>query len=216
MSCLGATHIPERVDEDGKPYKCTADDSAYATFELEERRHLRISTRRGASACVATTCSPCRWMARTAPPSPACATAGLNTTATRPRPVWNPDIDQPIKFFDGWSKVPDAGKLRQRLQGAVGTFPAARRARRAVPLDAAGRRQGRSARRGRHPELGAAQVARRAQALEALARAVVDVSVVVPRWRDERGRSSLLRALTSAATTVLKKILRRPDRSRRS
>src|SRR6201987_3558020 len=35
VSCLGATHIPERFDEEGKAYKCTADDSAYATFELE-------------------------------------------------------------------------------------------------------------------------------------------------------------------------------------
>jgi predicted dehydrogenase len=34
VSCLGATHVKERVDEDGKVYKCTADDSAYATFEL--------------------------------------------------------------------------------------------------------------------------------------------------------------------------------------
>ena len=30
--CLGATHIPERWDEDGKPYEATADDAAYATF----------------------------------------------------------------------------------------------------------------------------------------------------------------------------------------
>src|ERR1051326_8774186 len=29
VSCLGATHIPERVDELGKQYKCTADDAAY-------------------------------------------------------------------------------------------------------------------------------------------------------------------------------------------
>ena len=35
VSCLGATHIPERIDEQGKKYKCTADDAAYATFELE-------------------------------------------------------------------------------------------------------------------------------------------------------------------------------------
>src|SRR5690606_14780547 len=35
VSCLGATHIKERVDEQGKTYKCTADDAAYATFELE-------------------------------------------------------------------------------------------------------------------------------------------------------------------------------------
>jgi predicted dehydrogenase len=24
-----------------------------------------------------------------------------------PRPVWNPDIPQPIDFFDGWQKVPE-------------------------------------------------------------------------------------------------------------
>jgi predicted dehydrogenase len=34
VSCLGATHVKERIDESGKPYTCTADDSAYATFEL--------------------------------------------------------------------------------------------------------------------------------------------------------------------------------------
>ena len=35
VSCLGATHIPERVDEAGKPYAADADDAAYATFELD-------------------------------------------------------------------------------------------------------------------------------------------------------------------------------------
>ena len=34
VSCYGATHIPQRCDETGKPYACTADDAAYATFEL--------------------------------------------------------------------------------------------------------------------------------------------------------------------------------------
>ena len=37
VSCLGATHIPERWDEEGRRYKATADDAAYATFELENR-----------------------------------------------------------------------------------------------------------------------------------------------------------------------------------
>ena len=32
LTCLGATHIPQRWDEAAKPYKCTADDAAYATF----------------------------------------------------------------------------------------------------------------------------------------------------------------------------------------
>src|SRR5690349_308340 len=35
VSCLGAIHIPERVDEQGQSYRATADDAAYATFELE-------------------------------------------------------------------------------------------------------------------------------------------------------------------------------------
>ena len=35
VSCLGATHIPERRDEAGEPYQADADDAAYACFELE-------------------------------------------------------------------------------------------------------------------------------------------------------------------------------------
>src|SRR5262249_6827624 len=34
VSCLGATHIPKRWDEDGKPYEADVDDAAYATFQL--------------------------------------------------------------------------------------------------------------------------------------------------------------------------------------
>ena len=35
VSCRGVTHIPERIDESGKWYDCTADDAAYAILELE-------------------------------------------------------------------------------------------------------------------------------------------------------------------------------------
>ena len=35
VSCLGATHIPKRVDENGKRYEADADDAAYATFQLD-------------------------------------------------------------------------------------------------------------------------------------------------------------------------------------
>ena len=34
VSCLGATHIPSRRDEADDRYNATADDAAYATFEL--------------------------------------------------------------------------------------------------------------------------------------------------------------------------------------
>ena len=70
VSCLGSTHIPERVDEKGKPYKATADDAAYATFELEGGviAHINMSW---APASTATISSPSRSTARTVRPSPA-------------------------------------------------------------------------------------------------------------------------------------------------
>src|SRR5204863_382496 len=35
VSCIATTHIPKRVGENGKSYDATADDAAYATFQLE-------------------------------------------------------------------------------------------------------------------------------------------------------------------------------------
>lgn len=104
--CLGATHIPERVDEQGKVYKCTADDAAYATFELEGGviAHFNSS-----------------WVTRVrrddlltlqVDGTKGSAVAGLRECWTQhyvntPKPVWNPDIPNPINFYDGWSKVPE-------------------------------------------------------------------------------------------------------------
>src|SRR3974390_3389594 len=34
VSCIGATHIPSRVDENGRTYAADVDDAAYATFQL--------------------------------------------------------------------------------------------------------------------------------------------------------------------------------------
>lgn len=106
VSCLGATHIPQRIDEQGKPYKCTADDAAYATFELEGGviAHFNSS-----------------WTTRVrrddlltlqVDGTKGSAVAGLRECyiqhyGNTPKPVWNPDIAQPINFFEGWSKVPE-------------------------------------------------------------------------------------------------------------
>ena len=106
VSCLGATHIAQRIDEQGKPYPCTADDAAYATFELEGGviAHFNSS-----------------WAVRVrrddlltlqVDGTKGSAVAGLRECYTQhygntPKPVWNPDIAQPINFFEGWSKVPE-------------------------------------------------------------------------------------------------------------
>jgi predicted dehydrogenase len=106
VSCLGATHIPERIDEQGKPYKATADDAAYATFELENGIIAQFNS---------------SWTVRVrrddlltlqVDGTKGSAVAGLRECYTQhygntPKPVWNPDIPQPINFFEGWSKVPE-------------------------------------------------------------------------------------------------------------
>lgn len=106
LSCLGATHIPERIDEEGKPYKCTADDAAYATFELEGGviAHFNSSwvTRVRRDDLLTLHVDGTRGS----------AVAGLRDVVIQhygntPKPVWNPDIPQPIDFFGGWAGVPE-------------------------------------------------------------------------------------------------------------
>ncbi len=106
VSCLGATHIPERIDEKGKRYKCTADDAAYATFELEDGIIAQFNS---------------SWTVRVrrddlltlqVDGTKGSAVAGLRECyiqhyGNTPKPVWNPDIAQPINFFEGWAKLPD-------------------------------------------------------------------------------------------------------------
>jgi predicted dehydrogenase len=104
--CLGATHIPERIDENGKPYTCTADDAAYSIFELEGGIIAQFNS---------------SWTTRVrrddlltlhVDGTKGSAVAGLRDCWTQhygntPKPVWNPDIPNPIDFKEGWTKVPE-------------------------------------------------------------------------------------------------------------
>ena len=106
VSCRGATHIPYRWDEDGKKYRATADDAAYATFELAGGAIAHFNS---------------AWTVRVrrddlltlqVDGTKGSAVAGLRRCWTQPledtpKPVWNPDIPQPIDFFQGWKEEPD-------------------------------------------------------------------------------------------------------------
>ena len=106
VSCLGATHIEERLDESGKPYRCTADDSAYATFELDGgviahfNSSWTVRVRRDDLLTIQVDGTD------------GSAVAGLRDcvvqdSSATPRPIWNPDIDNPIDFYGSWARVPD-------------------------------------------------------------------------------------------------------------
>ena len=130
VSCLGATHIPQRWDEAGKPYECTADDSAYATFELEGGVIAHFNS----SWCVRVRRDDlltCRWTAPRVRAVAGLRDCWIQPYGATPRPVWNPDIDSPLNYFDGWQKVPEQTHFRQRLQAPVGAVPPPRRERRA-------------------------------------------------------------------------------------
>ena len=104
--CLGATHIQERIDEEGKPYSCSADDAAYATFELEGGVIAQFNS---------------SWTTRVrrddlltlhVDGTKGSAVAGLRECWTQsygntPKPVWNPDIQNTIDFKKDWSKMPE-------------------------------------------------------------------------------------------------------------
>jgi predicted dehydrogenase len=102
--CLGATHISERIDEKGKPYNCTADDAAYSIFQLEGGVIAQFNS---------------SWTTRVrrddlltlhVDGTKGSAVVGLRDCWTQdyantPKPVWNPDIPNPIDFKEGWTKV---------------------------------------------------------------------------------------------------------------
>lgn len=106
VSCLGATHIPQRWDEKGAPYRATADDAAYATFELENGVIVQMNS----SWCVRVRRDDL--VTFQVDGTHGSAVAGLTDCWTQsrvntPRPTWNPDVRQTRNFYDDWALMPD-------------------------------------------------------------------------------------------------------------
>jgi predicted dehydrogenase len=101
---LGATHVPERVDEHGEVYRGTAEDAAYGILALDDGLVVQINS------------SWCTRVRRDdlltvhVDGTDGSAVAGLRECWTQgktstPRAIWNPDIPQPIDFYESWEKV---------------------------------------------------------------------------------------------------------------
>lgn len=109
VSCLGATHIEERFDENGSPYKATADDAAYAIFELEGGIVAQFNS------SWATRVRKDDLVTFQVDGTKGSAVAGLREVwiqpySATPRPTWNPDVDSPHKFNDDWIRMPAQGE----------------------------------------------------------------------------------------------------------
>jgi predicted dehydrogenase len=101
----GATHIPARIDEQGASYDATAEDAAYALFELDggivaqmnsswtvrvhrgELFELQVDGTEGSAVAGLRDCVV----------QPAMAT---------PKSTWNPDLPDPVDHRAGWLEVP--------------------------------------------------------------------------------------------------------------
>ena len=110
VSCLGATHLPERIDEQGKPYACTADDACYATFDIDNEKGP-IVAQFNSSWDVRVRRDDLFTMEIDG--THGSAVAGLRKCwvqplGATPKPIWNPDIEQPLNFYEHWQEVPDA------------------------------------------------------------------------------------------------------------
>ncbi|MDA3645414.1 Gfo/Idh/MocA family oxidoreductase [Saccharopolyspora indica] len=106
VTAKAVTHIPQRWDEHGRPYRATADDAAYAIFELDgdviaqvnsswavrvERRELVEFQVDGTHGSAVAGLFGCRVQPR----------------VRTPRPRWNPDEPTTEDFRAQWDEVPD-------------------------------------------------------------------------------------------------------------
>ncbi|MGC5288565.1 Gfo/Idh/MocA family protein [Micromonospora sp. DT231] len=106
VTCVTATHVPERVDEAGRPYQATADDAAYAVFELDGGIIAQINSSWGVRVYRD------ELVEFQVDGTEGSAVAGLRTCrvqhrAVTPKPVWNPDLPATEDFRAQWAEVPD-------------------------------------------------------------------------------------------------------------
>lgn len=105
VSCVGVNQFDKRWDEQGQPYKADTEDAAFATFMTSHgivcqfnsswntrvrRDDLLTIQVDGVNGSAVAGLRQCR----------------LQSDAMTPKPVWNPDIDNPIDFYAGWTMMP--------------------------------------------------------------------------------------------------------------
>lgn len=106
VQCVTATHIPRRWDENGEPYAATANDAAYAIFELDDG----IIAQFNSSWCVRVFRD--ELIEFQVDGTDGSAIAGLRRCRVQPRaatpmPVWDPDLPTDHDPRSEWLEVPD-------------------------------------------------------------------------------------------------------------
>jgi predicted dehydrogenase len=134
VTAKAVTHIPERWDERGNRYEATADDAAYAIFELDGGIIAQINS---------------SWAVRVdreelvrfqVDGTGGSAVAGLFGCKIQPRvstpvAVWNPDVPTDQDFRSHWQEIPDHRELANGFRAQWERFLADVDAGRPHPYD---------------------------------------------------------------------------------
>ena len=109
VTARAVTHIPQRWDERGEGYDATADDAAYAIFELAGGVVAQLNS----SWCVRVHRG--ELLEFQVDGTEGSAVAGLRDCVAQhrgvsPRPIWNPDIPNVSRFLDQWQPAPLDGE----------------------------------------------------------------------------------------------------------
>ncbi|HEU5160136.1 MAG TPA: Gfo/Idh/MocA family oxidoreductase [Streptosporangiaceae bacterium] len=110
VTARAITHVPRRVDENGRSYDATADDAAYGIFELAGGIIAQINS----SWCVRVHRD--ELVEFQVDGTEGSAVAGLRHCRVQhrgatPKPVWNPDVPATERFREQWQEVPDNGQF---------------------------------------------------------------------------------------------------------
>ena len=136
VTAKAVTHIAERWDEQGRKYAATADDAAYAIFELDGDVIAQLNS---------------SWAVRVdrgelvefqVDGTHGSAVAGLFGCRIQPRvatpmPVWNPDLPTTEDFRSQWHQIPDNAEFTNGFRAQWEEFLADVDAGRAHPYDLA-------------------------------------------------------------------------------
>jgi predicted dehydrogenase len=136
VTAKAVTHISDRWDEQGRKYAATADDAAYAIFELDGNVIAQVNS---------------SWAVRVdrgelvefqVDGTDGSAVAGLFGCRIQPRvetpmPVWNPDLPTTEDFRSQWHQIPDNAEFPNGFRAQWEQFLSDVDAGRAHPYDLA-------------------------------------------------------------------------------
>lgn len=114
VSAYAPTHIEERFDEQGSAYRVTADDAAYATFEIEGGVVVQMNS----SWCVRVYRDDL--LTVQVDGTAGSAVAGLRNVVIQkreetPTAVWNPDVEDGLDYRSTWRKL-DTGPVQNAFR----------------------------------------------------------------------------------------------------